>query len=345
MFALVLTLVILMFLVFVYLSLCLILSFRIHKALFLHRERDSHGVYVRYEEIQERVARDPYTTYYYGKQINGYLYHSKEKKAEKGFVILSHGKFGTHIQYLVDILRLVDNGYQVLAYDQLGSGMSQGEEQQALATGIYVAENVIHDVLKRKLNKGLPLFVYGHSWGAYSRAGAIGNYKGIKGAVIRSAPIDENSSVLGTRKEKNPRLYYFLRPAYRFCMLLIEGRRFTLSAVRGVKKNKRTPVLMIYSMDDQMVSNKASLALYFKKHPQKNVKVFITEKGLHNSIITEESYKWFATENKKRKDEQKKATKEKKEEEILSLHPLSHIVYNRVVVKEILDFLDDKSKA
>lgn len=326
----------------VYLLICLCLCFALHKRLFLRRENDSDGVYVRYEELQDQLDRTPYTTYYYGKKINGYIYTSPEIEDKKGFVVLSHGKFGTHIQYLIDILRLCQNGYKVLAYDQLGSGLSEGKTQESLATGIYVAENVLRDVIKRNVNEGMPLLVYGHSWGAYSRAGALKKFPQIKGAVIRSAPINERKSVLDVRKKQKKGLYYFLVPAYWFCRLFLEGKRYTIACKSGVKKNKTTKVLLLYARDDPIVRNDNSLALYFKKNPQGNVKVFIQDKGLHNSIITEDSYHWFTEENKRIKEKYKDSENKKgREEEILSLAPFSHITYAKEAKEEILSFLDD----
>ena len=246
------------------------------------------------------------------------------------------------IQYLIDMLFLCQNGYQVLAYDQLGSGRSEGSVQESLATGIYVAENVLNDVIKRKVNHGLPIFVYGHSWGAYSRAGAIRKYPEVRGAVLRSAPINESKSVLDVRKKEKKGLYYFLLPSYKFCRFFLEGARYIVSSKKGIRKNKTTKILLIYALNDPIVSHNNSLALYFKKHPQSNVETYIQEKGLHNSIITEESYQWFNTENKKIKTElmNNGADKKAREEKILSLAPLSHIVYDEGAERKILSFLD-----
>ena len=329
----------------IYRIISLILCFILHKRLFLHREEDSNGVYVRYEERKDCLNREPYTAYYYRKEINGYIYSLKGQKNFRGFIVLSHGKFGTHIQYLIDIFFLCKNGYQVLAYDQLGSGRSGGNVQESLATGIYVAENVLNDVIKRKVNHGLPIFAYGHSWGAYSMAGAIGRYPEVKGAILRSAPINESKSVLDVRKKEKKGLYFFLLPSYKLCMFFLEGPRYIISSKKGIRKNKTTKVLLIYALNDPVVSNKNSLALYFKKHSQPNVETYIQKKGLHNSIITEDSYHWFNAENKKIKAEFKNSEESKKarEEEILSLAPLKHIVYDEGAKDKILSFLDSLS--
>ena len=61
-------------LVLLYLIVSLILCFVLHKRLFLHRERDSDGVYVRYEERKDKLERKPSTAYYYQKKLNGYIY-------------------------------------------------------------------------------------------------------------------------------------------------------------------------------------------------------------------------------------------------------------------------------
>jgi alpha-beta hydrolase superfamily lysophospholipase len=273
----------------VYLLVALFIVFGANRKLFGVRGEDpSNPCYLRYEDFQDHLERTPYQTGYYAKAIRGYLYKDTRVSSRKGFIILSHGFFGTHVQYLLDIDYLCSLGYEVLAYDQYGAGLSDGSDQESLATGVYVLENVLRDVGKRNLNGNLPLFLYGHSWGAYSVAGALRNHPEIKGAIARSAPVSPYTAARDLLKRYQPKLARFLAPVMGLCCFLILGRRDSIKATRGPKKNRTTPLLLIQAEDDPMVPYKDSLAHFYERHPQANVEVFLTEKGRHNSFVTEE---------------------------------------------------------
>ena len=268
-----------------YLFACTYLVYRLNKAVFLiHGEDPDNPCYIRYEDYPD-LKRENYSTYYYNKKINGYIYYKGNNKY-KGFIILSHGLFGTHIQYLKDINFLTSNGYKVLAYDQYGCGISEGSKQEYLAHGIYVCENVINDVIKRNINSNLDLILYGHSWGAYSITGAIKNYPQIKKVIARSGPIGPRISGRDLFKVYNKHIYRFIYLGYNLSYLFLVPFIFRIKATRGPKKNKNTKVLLIHAKDDNLVFTNHSLASYYLKHKSDNVETFFTNKGGHNSLIT-----------------------------------------------------------
>ena len=331
---------IILILLLLYLLVCLLMVFKMNKEVFLiHGMEPDNPAYIRYEDYP-LLKREDYSTFYYDKKINGFIYY-KEGIKYKGFIILSHGLFGTHIQYLKDINFLTDRGYKVLAYDQYGCGISEGKKQEYLAHGIYVCENVINDVIHKNINKDLPLILYGHSWGAYSITGAIKNYPQIKKVIARSGPISPRISGRDLFKVINKHLYRFIYIGYNFAYYMIVPFLYRIKATRGPKKNKETQILFIQSKDDQLVFFKHSLASYYLKHPQDNCKVELTEKGLHNSFITidgQNKYKELVSEYSKLKKE----NGEKKMKEYMlklkdrdSLYPV-----NKEVEKQIIQFLD-----
>jgi alpha-beta hydrolase superfamily lysophospholipase len=247
--------------------------------------------FLRYEDYQSELSRTPYVCGYFRKAIRGYVYQEKGRTDFKGFIILSHGMFGTHQQYFLDISLLCSHGYQVLAYDQYGVGLSDGTSEEYLAHGIYVCENVLHDVLKRNVNQGLPILLYGHSWGAYSVMGAMRNYPQVRGVISRSSPINPVWAAWDLLLGYSKPLAFFLAPTFPLCCFLLMKTRYSISAKRGPKKNKTTPVLLIQAKNDPMVHYRHSLAHFYEKHGQTNLEVFLTDKGLHNSLLSEEGYR------------------------------------------------------
>lgn len=297
--ALLIVLIVFLVVIFLYLSTAITLTALMNRKLFGVRGKDpSHPCYVHFEDYPF-LSRSSYETRFEDAMIRGYIYQDSGLSSFKGFIILSHGLFGSHVQYLVDVAYLAKAGYRILCFDQYGVGLSDGDCQVSLYHGIPVLDTVIKDVEKRKLNKDLPLILYGHSWGAYCSLGVLSDHPEIDKAVLRSGPISPVKAALHLVYLKNRPLYWFLRPALGLSMLLLFGRKSLTPSTRGIGKNSTTDILVVYAENDPMVDYRNSQYSYFEK--KKRAKRILTEKGLHNSIITEESYASFINLHKEYK--------------------------------------------
>ncbi len=334
------TLIVVISLLILYFVYVLISTFVINKKLFLVRGVDpDNPCYLRLSDYPE-LNREPIKIGYYGEKIQGYLYTQKGKKDEKGFIILSHGFFGTHIQYLADIYLLTSLGYQVLAFDQYGVGDSEGRNQVSLANGSYVLENVIRYVLKNNIHNNQDIILYGHSWGAYCSLCALKKYPEVKKAILRSGFVSPTKTVLSLLKDSKKGFYYSIRPLYPLCYVLLFGLRNTRKT-KLVKKNK-TEILAIHSMDDKVVKYKDSIAKSLSKRKDNHIRIFVTEKGEHNSLIAKEgldNYIKSISEYQKILSAEGEDKNRKIEEFIASLNRRTMYPYNEEVRKEIEDFL------
>lgn len=335
--------IVFLFLAFFYLAAGLILTFLLNQKIFGVRTKDpAHGVYVHFEDYST-LSRIPYETDFHGEKIRGYIYKDKEISENKGFIILSHGMFGSHVQYLVDVFYLTKAGYEVCCFDQYGVGLSEGKSIVSLPHGILVLEKVIQDIEKRNLHQGLPLILYGHSWGAYCSLGVLKNHPEISKAVLRSGPCKPGLAGLRILYHQNRFLYYFLFPILPICLRIISSSTATIDCTKKIRKNVSTKILVVYAKNDPMVDERNSQYRYFKKHPQGNVHLLLTERGLHNSIITEESYHAFLAKAKEYHkiesipDEKEKARR--KEEFSSSLDRAKMVIYSEEVKDGILSFL------
>lgn len=307
-------------------------------------EDPANPCYLTYEDYKDELDRKEFKTYYYVREIKGYIYQKKFLDDFKGFVILSHGMFGTHVQYLMDIDFLCKNGYQVLAFDNFGCGESEGDSTQGLATGVYVLENVIEDVKANGLNHGLPIFLYGHSWGGFSVLGAMRNYPEIKGVISRSAPYSQLKAAKPLIQNVAKNIYRFYAPFISFIGFFLTSHRMRINATRGVRKNHRTKVLVLHAKNDPLVTYPISAADYFLQHPYANVKVKILEHGLHNTIVEESGSKAYAEACKEFKkieaieDPQLRRKEERNFED--SLNKKEMYPYQEETCDEILSFMD-----
>lgn len=336
--------VILVLIIYILIGLVLVIEFD-HK-LFGKRTNDpDNPCYLTFEDFKDKMVRCPYHTYYYGKRINGYIYQASNVETFKGFVILSHGMFGTHIQYMLDINLMCENGYKVLAFDNYGCGISEGKSTVGLSNGIYCLENVIESVYKENINDDLPVFLYGHSWGGYSALGAAKRYSNIRGVISRSAPISPVFAESDLLFYFNHKLYSAYKPFINLIIKLVLPKRMKINCISGVKRNKNTKFLILYAKNDQLIKIKHSAAFYFENHPLSRVEVAYSEYGLHNSIVDESGTKNYIMLVKKYNEI---ISKENHEEELKkfvdNLDKKSLYFCQAEVSQKIIDFLDENSK-
>lgn len=328
-----------------YFAICLIIAFSIQQKIFKnHQEDPKNPCYLRFEDYADVLDRKEFNCGFYGKCIRGYIYSSKVCANQKGFVILTHGFFGTHIQYLVDIAYLCKNGYRVLAFDQYGVGISDGNGPISFSNGIYVLENVIHDVIKKNINNGDDIILYGHSWGAYCTYAALKKYPVIKKAIIRSGFDNPVKITLYLLKTQNKSIYYFIRPLYRICCFFLFGNKNIVKATKYNRRNNTTNCLILHAMDDNMVPYDLSLAKSIEKLNRKNTSYLVKDIGGHNTILQP-----IATENYNslvkqydgivKQDIDKDEKKRKIEEFISSFSRLDSYPYDEDTINQILSFI------
>lgn len=337
---LLISLIVLLCILFFYFIYGLLVVFIVNKKLFLVRGTDpDNPCYLQLSDYPE-LKREGLRIGFYGETIQGYLYTQKNLKDNKGLIVLSHGFFGTHIQYLADIFYLTKRGYMVLAYDQYGVGESSGRNQISLSNGIYVLENVLHDVIKNNINNGKDILLYGHSWGAFVSLGALKRYPQVKKAILRSGFVSPTKEVLYLLKQENKGLYFSIYPIYSLCYFLIFGKR-NMKNVKSAKVN-HTDVLVIHSKDDKTVPYVQSIAKYYIDHPSKNIIVKLTEQGEHNSLIAKEGLTNYAKSVSAYQKilSDKGEDREKRIDDFAShLNRRDMYPYNQEVIKIIDDFL------
>lgn len=343
--AIIITLFVILGLLILYYLACLFIVFVLTKKVLGVRGSDpDNPCYLRYEDYEAFLSRKMIRIGFYGEAIKGYIYEDKNRADFRGFIILAHGFFGTHVQYLVDIAFLTKLGYQVLAFDQYGVGISEGKTQVSFANGVYVLENVIRFVEKEKLNENLPIYLYGHSWGAYCVAGALKKHPEIEKAIMRSGFVSPLTVMLDMVKSQNKALYYFLLPMFSLCFFTIFGRRNMITAKRGLKNNHQTKCLVIHAEDDPMVLYQHSIAQYCLKHAENQRKVIVHREGKHNTLITLQASENYADAVKKYEEIlqiQDENEKTRQMESFLShLNRVQMYPYNEEETREIETFLN-----
>lgn len=115
-------------------------------------------------------------------EINGYKYHTEIfGHTDSTPVIVVHGGPGLDLEYLKPLKEL-SNDYQVIFYDQRGTGLSPRVDKKFLT----IEQNLedLHSIVQHFSN-GKKVKLIGHSWGATLVVGYLSKYPGnISQAVI-----------------------------------------------------------------------------------------------------------------------------------------------------------------
>ena len=98
-------------------------------------------------------------------RLRGYLYG----KGSKGVIVIAPGVSSDSEAHLPEIMRFLDSGYTALTYDMTGVCRSEGESR----VGLQQAKRDLLSAIDFVRQKQLPIYLYGHSLGAYAVAAAL----------------------------------------------------------------------------------------------------------------------------------------------------------------------------
>ena len=122
---------------------------------------------------------------------NGILLHAESFGPKTGpMLVMIHGGPGGDYRYLLNAKDLVSNGYQVVFFDQRGSGLSQRIDKKDYPKEKGAIINLLYDDLKKVIEQyrrdpQQEIILFGHSWGAMLASGFAGRYPSlIKGMVL-----------------------------------------------------------------------------------------------------------------------------------------------------------------
>jgi len=185
-----------------------------------------------------------------GDLIAGYKY-SREGEA-KGVVIVAHGLGGGgHNSYMPFIDCFTKNGYLVFTYDVRGNDNSEGDGVEGLPQGIIDLDLAIEHA--KKEYEGLPIMLFGHSWGAYSVGNVLSLHPEVKGAVMIAGFNESEDMLLCHAKRYVGPLSDALFPYVELYERMKFGTKLSsLSALDGMKSTD-AQIMIVHSADDETV--------------------------------------------------------------------------------------------
>lgn len=208
-----------------------------------------------------------------GQELAGYQY-SKNPHEPLGVVVIAHGLGGGGQNSYMDIADyFASHQYVVFAYDATGNDNSQGDSVKGIPQGLIDLDYAIRYVKQAPEYDDLPIVTFGHSWGAYS-AGAVLNYHPDVKAVVMVAGFDKSLDII---EEEGRRLagdgINIILPFMSLYERIKFGEYSTLSSSEGFK-GSQTGVMIIHSLDDEMISSEKSYQGFLDQYHQDSRFVF-----------------------------------------------------------------------
>ncbi|NLC39948.1 MAG: lysophospholipase [Clostridiaceae bacterium] len=199
-------------------------------------------------------------------ELVAYLYSHTDIDAPHGLVIISHGLGGGGQNVYMGLADyLAANGYLVFAYDATGNGESEGKTAKGMPQGLIDLDYAIRYVKESPELAGLPIVLFGHSWGAYSAASALNLYPEIK-AVVLSAGFNKTQDLF---EEAGRKMFGLTIKLFLPYVGLYERIKFgdyaRYSSLEGLDKSS-AQVMVLHSSDDEMISTEKGFDVFYERY-------------------------------------------------------------------------------
>ena len=223
-----------------------------------------------------------------GQILVGYMYYYQEQP-QKGVVVMAHGfGGGGHLTYLDCANYIAKNGFYVFAYDATGNDESEGNSVRGLPQGVIDLDHVISFVEQQDEFKGLPIGLFGHSWGAYSVANALNEHPEVS-CVVSVAGFSKSSDLLLAqgRQMVGPVIYVFI-PYLKLIDDLKFGKYADETGMDGLSKTD-AEVMIIHGGKDGTVPQDYGYDLYYEKYGSDPDYTFVYDpEAGHNNILNDD---------------------------------------------------------
>lgn len=205
-----------------------------------------YSTYLKYNDITGYERAE--VSFMSGKnKLTGYIYGENNNK---GLVVIAHGIGGGAENYLAETMYFVDNGWRVFTYDCTGSYNSEGKGTKGLPQSALDLDAALTYI--ESFDWGLPIMLYGHSWGGFAVT-AVLNYDHNINAVVSLAGYNTSMEMLHEQaKSMMGGFSTFTYPFEWLYQKILFGKTAGLSAVDGINKSG-VPVMIIHGLEDGVI--------------------------------------------------------------------------------------------
>lgn len=235
--------------------------------------------YLRYWDVEDRYEREAVSFLSGENRLCGHLYGAGNPE---GLVVISHGMGGGEESYLTQAMYFVDQGYQVLCYSNTGCWDSEGKNCVGLNQSVLDLDAALTWVEGESRFDGVPVFLFGHSWGGYAVA-AIFHFDHEIAASASVAGFNEAMPmIMEWGKGMMGPLVYLEAPFIWINQKLTFGDALDLTAVDALNSTD-TPVLILHGDGDTTVGyDTVSIISQKARITNPNVRYLVCDKPPQN---------------------------------------------------------------
>lgn len=204
---------------------------------------------LRYGDVADQYGREAVSFLSGKNRLRGHLYGGGNPA---GLVVISHGLGGGEESYLSEALYFVDHGYQVLCYSNTGCWDSEGKNCVGLSQSLLDLDAALTWAEGESRFDGLPVLLYGHSWGGYAAAAVLHFDHRVTAAASVAGFNDPLPMILSWGEDMMGPLVYAEYPFIWLNQKLTFGDTLSLTAVDAINA-AGTPVLLLHGSADGTV--------------------------------------------------------------------------------------------
>lgn len=238
-----------------------------------------------YERLKDELPRSEF--FFSPKkdvQLKGYYY---ESTSQKGLVVLVHGFRSGADDYLHLTQSLVENGYNVFAYDCTGTYESSGENMVGMCQSLVDLDHVLSYLEKTPPYNTQSMFLLGHSWGGYAVASVLALHSTIRSAAC-IAPMYNGATMMIEKGEQYVgKLAVTAKPVFNVYQRFLFQDYVEHNSVRGIN-SVNIPVLVAHGVEDTTITyDKQSIMAHRNEITNPNVQYLTTRgiQGTHDGIL------------------------------------------------------------
>ena len=202
-----------------------------------------------YPRIQPRFMRTEFTFPSHGNKLQGYYYASS---GSKGIIVICHGIHAGADDYLPLAESMVGYGYDVFAYDSTGTYSSEGSSTVGMCQQLIDLESAIRFIRSMDNLRSKPLFLIGHSWGAYAAATVLSLESEIAACACIAGMVSGPNMIVEKAKDYVGGLAHVPEPAFEIYQRLLFKDYVDLDAVKGIN-SVSAPVMIAHGVDDKVI--------------------------------------------------------------------------------------------
>ncbi len=241
-----------------------------------------------YEEIDEgKYPREQLILQSGENNISAFYYPSLDSK---GLIVVAPGHRDANDIKLYEIRYFVDAGYSVIGFDYTGCYTSGGDNMGGYSQCVYDLDALLDYVESDERFSKMPIYLFGHSMGAYAVCTVL-QYEHDIEKVVAASGFDTPQEQWQYSIEKNTGIFYpIIKPLNTLFICLKYGEDKDLSAIDGIN-SVSIPILIISAEKDSFYGGSSPIYERQNEIVNPNCTFVLMDKENHNG-----HYDYFLTD-------------------------------------------------